>query len=218
MPPADESVWCPRCGLEVEPDLDGGADGVLGWRCGVHGAVPGLHGFADPTVHVLLRHLSATPIPSWVAWPLPDAWSLSGVGRVVDDTTVATVLALSGPDPLGAPGDVLLVAEEPGVGLGARYAGLASIDPGATVATRPADARLTVGGHPTPMWFVDGRDDRQVCVGEASGRWLWLVSWPPLASAAVLLDAPTLVDLRDLVGELDVVPLTGLSPRLERID
>jgi hypothetical protein len=41
-----------------------------------------------------------------------------------------------------------------------------------------------------------------------------MVAWPPLASAAVLLEAPRLVDLRDLVSELELVPLTGLSPRL----
>jgi len=196
--------------MAVDPDLEGG----LGWVCEQHGAVPGLHGFADPTVHSLLHHIAASVVPTWMPWPLPRAWSLGGVGRVVDHATVATVLALSGPDPLGDPGDLLLVAEEPGVGLGAWYAGLDSPDPGPVVAGRAADARIVVAGHPTPLWFVDAADGRQVCVGEASGRWLWLVSWPPLAGAAVLLDAPTLVDLRDLAGELDVVPLTGLSARL----
>jgi len=207
-----ESVWCPRCGDPVEPDLD-----RPGWVCELHGPVPGLHGFAEPTVHALLQHVAASPLPTWLPWPVPRSWSISGCGRVVDHTTVATVLALSGPAPLGGPGDLLLVAEEPGVGLGARYGGLSSPDPGTIVANRPADARVVVGGHPTPLWFVDDTDDeRQVLVGEASGRWLWLIFWPPLAGAAVLLDASTLVDLRELVGELEVVPLTGLSPRLRR--
>ena len=210
MPPSRESVWCPRCGDPVVADPGSGS----GWTCWRHGPVPGLIGFADPSVHVLLTHLSAAPVPTWLPWPLPPSWSLSGVGRVVDRTTVATVLALSGPDPLGGPGDVLLVAEEPGVGLGACYAGLAAHDPGPVVASRQADARVSVDGHPAPLWFVDAGDDRQVCVGEASGRWLWLVAWPPLASAAVLMEASTLVDLHDIVGELDVVPLTGLSARL----
>jgi hypothetical protein len=132
----------------------------------------------------------------------------------VEQTTVGTVLALSGTDPLGGPGDLVLVAEEPGVGLGAHYAGLVSPDPGPVVVARPADARITVGGHPTPLWFVDSGDDRQVCVGEAGGCWFWLVAWPPLAAAAVLMEAPTVVDLRRLVGELELLPLTGLSPRL----
>ncbi len=211
MPPwSPESVWCPRCGHPVDPDLDG----PTGWVCGLHGSVAGLHGFADPSVHTLLRHVAEGSDPTWLPWPLPAAWSLAGTGRVVDHATVATVLALSGPDPIGGPGDMVLVAEEPGVGLGAMYAGLSSPDPGAIVTTRPADARVVVGGHPTPLWFVDSDDDRQVCVGEASGRWLWIISWPPLAGAAVLLDASTLVDLRDLVGELEMVPLTGLSLRL----
>lgn len=193
------------------PDLDGPS----GWACGRHGPVPGLHGFADPSVHGLLTQVSAaSEFPTWLPWPLPPAWSLSGVGRVVDHTTVATVLALSGPDPLGGPGDMVLVSEEPGVGLGARYAGLQSSDPGAVLASRPAEARVIVRGHPTPLWFVDAGDDWEVCVGEASGCWLWLIAWPPLASSALLLDASTMVDLRDLVGELEMVPLTGLSARL----
>lgn len=239
MAPA-ESVWCPRCGAAAVRDsgtgtesgtgtgsatgsdigtdtgTDPGAetDPGSGWACPWHGAVPGLYGFADPSVHGLLLHLSAAPDPTWLPWPLPGSWSLSGVGRVVDRAVVATVLAVSGPDPLGASGDVVIVSEEPGVGLGARYAGLDSPDPGPVVASRPADARVVVGRHPTPLWFVDAGDDRQVCVGEASGRWLWMVAWPPLASAAVLLEAPALVDLHDLVSELEMVPLTGLSARL----
>jgi hypothetical protein len=180
--------------------------------------VPGLYGFADPSVHGLLTHLSETPSPTWMPWPLPRMWSLSGVGRALDRTAVATVLAVSGPDPLGGPGDLVIVSEEPGVGLGAHYAGLDSPDPGPVVASRPADARVVVGRHPTPLWFVEGHDDRQVCVGEASGRWLWMVAWPPLASAAVLMEASTLVDLRDLVSELEIVPLTGISARLLAVE
>ena len=208
MPP--ESVWCPRCGAALAPDLESGE----GWVCGQHGHVPALYGFSDPSVHILLRHLAAASAPTWLPWPLPEAWSVAGVGRAVEQTTVGTVLALSGTDPLGGPGDLVLVAEEPGVGLGARYAGLASPDPGPVVVARPADARITVGGHPTPLWFVDSGDDRQVCVGEAGGCWFWLVAWPPLAAAAVLMEAPTVVDLRRLVGELELLPLAGLSPRL----
>jgi len=210
MPLPRESVWCPRCGGPVAPDLDAGA----GWECARHGRVPGLYGFAAPSVHGLLAHVTQSVLPTWLPWPLPNAWSVAGTGRVVDDTAVATVLALSGSDPLGAAGDLLLIAEDPGVGLGAHYAGLASPDPGPIVGAGPADARVVVNGHPTPLWFVDVGDECQVCVGEAAGRWLWLIAWPPLASAAVLMEASTLVDLHDLLAELDLIPLSEVSPRL----
>ena len=205
-------MWCPRCGAPVVPDLD--AAGV--WTCGRHGPVPPLHGFAEPTVHVLLDHVARAAFPTWLPWPPPTSWSVTGVGRVGDPRTAATVLACSGPDPLGQPGDLLVVAEEPGTGLGAGYAGLEGSDPGPEMLARTSDAKVVVGGHPTPLWHVGGPDDRETYVGEASGRWLWVLGWPKLATAAVLLEATTLVDLADLVGELDVVPLSGLCARLSR--
>lgn len=205
------SVWCPRCGNPVAPDLDAAGS----WSCARHGRVPALHGFAEPTVHVLLEHVTRTRFPTWLPWPVPPAWAATGVGRVGDERTVATVLACSGPDPLGGPGDLVLVAEEPGTGLGARYAGIDATDPGPQILARTCDAKLMVGGRPAPLWHLaDGPDDRESYVGEASGRWLWLVGWPGLATAAVLLEATTLVDLAEIIGELDVVPLSGLCGRL----
>jgi len=209
---AAPSVWCPRCGGSVAPDLD--VSGV--WWCPVHGQVPGLHGFAEPSVNVLLEQAIRGGAPTWVPWPLPALWSVSGAGHVGDDRAVATVLACSGPDPLGALGDVLLIAEDPGTGLGAGYAGLPGPDPDTDVTGRPADAKLIANGHPSPLWHVSAPDDREVYVGEAAGRWLWVIGWPGLATAAVLLGATTIVALSDIVGELDVVPLTGLSGRLAR--
>lgn len=206
------SVWCPRCGQPVAPDLDNAGT----WNCGRHGPVPPLHGFEEPSAVVLLDHVTRSQLPTWVPWPLPAAWSVSGVGRVGDVRTVATVLAGSGPDPLGAPGDLVLVAEEPGTGLGARYAGIAGPDPGPEISDWPADAKVTVTGHPTPLWHLSAPDDRAVYVGEASGCWLWLVGWPGLATAAVLLEATTLVDLSTIVAEIDLIPLSGLSPRLSQ--
>ncbi len=176
---------------------------------------------------VLLEHAartrSAGRFPTWVPWPLPTLWSVSGVGVVGDRATVATVLACSGPDPLGGPGDLVVVAEEPGTGLGAHYAGIEGLEPDGRTFARAADAKVIVSGHPTPLWHVDGAtdraddraDDRAVYVGEASGCWLWVVGWPGLATAAVLLEATTLVDMATITAELDLVPLTGLSPRLQ---
>lgn len=204
------SVWCPRCGEAVAPDLDG--DGA--WTCRRHGPVPPLHGFAEPTVNVLLDHVTRADCPTWLPWPLPANWSVSGVGSVGERHTLATVLACSGPDPLSGPGDLVVVAEEPGTGLGARYAGLHAPDPGAEIDGRAADAKIVAGGHPTPLWHLGGPEDREAYVGAAAGRWLWLVGWPGLATAVVLLDATTFVDMDTIVGELDVVPLSGLSVRL----
>ncbi len=165
-------------------------------------------------MHVLLDHVTRSRFPTWLPWPLPAAWAVSGVGRVGDGITSGTVLACSGPDPLGGPGDLVLVAEEPGTGLGARYAGIDAPDPGPQLLSRQADAKLTVAGRPTPLWHVAGPEDRAAYVGEASGRWLWLVGWPGLATAVVLLEATRLVDPADILGELDLVPLSALSTRL----
>ncbi len=206
------SVWCPRCGDPIAMDEEGS------WACAHHGSVQPLTGFREPSVFVLLEHSTRTRFaggfPTWLPWPLPTSWSVSGVGVVGDRRTVATVLACSGPDPLGGAGDLVVVAEEPRTGLGAHYAGVGEFEPAAAVFARPADAKVVVSGHPTPLWHVEAADDRAVYVGEASGCWLWVIGWPGLATAAVLLDATTLVDLADITAELDLVPLTGLSPRL----
>lgn len=49
----------------------------------------------------------------------------------------ATAVALAGPSPLGGPADLVLVAEEPGVGLGARLAGSRARTRASTVAAAP---------------------------------------------------------------------------------
>ncbi|MDQ3325679.1 MAG: hypothetical protein M3529_08170 [Actinomycetota bacterium] len=208
----EPSVWCPRCGDPIAIDDDGS------WACSRHGRVPPLSGFKEPSVFVLLEHATRTRFggrfPTWLPWPLPTLWSVSGVGVVGDQHTVATVLACSGPDPLGGAGDLVVVAEEPRTGLGAHYAGIAGLEPDGRIFGRAADAKVVVSGHPTPLWHVEAADDRAVYVGEASGCWLWVVGWPGLATAAVLLEATTLVDLSSITAELDVVPLNGLCPRL----
>jgi hypothetical protein len=131
--------------------------------------------------------------------------------------TVATVLACSGPNPLPLGGvddlqaDLLLVAEQPGVGLGAHLAGLADVDPGDAVGQGPPQLKLTADGHPTPLWTVEV-EGLVAYVGEASGVWLWALVWPQSAGA-VLLETFDLVDLRDPAHLLDL-PYGALSPRL----
>jgi hypothetical protein len=110
------------------------------------------------------------------------------------------------------PADMLIIAEEPGVGLGAAFAGLDGPDPGEGFDAGPPNAKIEVLGHPTALWCVDGVADRAVYAGEAMGNWLWTIAWPPEAGCLISLAELSLRDLRDL--ELDL-PFGAFSPRLE---
>jgi len=208
-------LTCPRCSAQTRPP------GLWsdGWTCPVHGRVSPLR---PPVVGSddVLRQVGATSgVPLWMPWPLPAGWLVSGVRTAGDDHsgTVATVLACSGPNPLPFGGvvdrqaDLLLVAESPGVGLGAHLAGLNDVDPGAAVGVGSPHLKLTADGHDTPLWTLPV-DGLVAYVGEASGVWLWALVWPQSAGA-VLLETFELVDLRD-PGHLLDVPYGALSPRL----
>jgi hypothetical protein len=184
------------------------------WDCERHGAVPPLHVVAKPTVDALHKMASSSGVPLWVPLPLLPGWTLTGLATAGDERTAAkaTVVALSGPSPLGGPADMLLIAEEPGVGLGARFAGLDEIDPGPTVAG-PPEAKLEAAGHPTALWRSPSADDRAAFVGEAMGVWLWSVLWPP-AAELVLLEHVVLHDLRAVAHESVDLPVGAPSPRL----
>ncbi|MCW2570640.1 MAG: hypothetical protein JWO88_698 [Frankiales bacterium] len=153
-------------------------------------------------------------VPLWVPMPLLPGWTLTGLATAGDERSAAkaTVVALAGPSPLGGPADLLLIAEEPGVGVGARYAGLDDVDPGLTVTGQP-DAKVQAAGHPTALWRGPSADDRAAFVGEAMGVWLWAVLWPPEAEL-VLLEHVILHDLRDLAHEAVDLPIGAPSPRL----
>lgn len=155
-------------------------------------------------------------MPIWVPWPLPAGWVVAGIGAAGDDRTGAraTVVACSGPAPLGGPADMLFVAEEPGVGLGAGYAGIDGTDPDAKV-DGPPHAKLTAAGHVAPLWPGPSADDRVSFVGEAKGIWLWVVLWPPSASVVVMLDELQLRDMRE-GGAVPDLPFGAQSPRLDR--
>jgi len=116
--------------------------------------------------------------------------------------SAATALACSGPAPLGGVADVVLVAEEPGVGLGARFAGIAGPDPGPQLIkemeTTTPHAKVLAAGRPTPLWSIPSGDGRSVYVGEAFGCWLWAVAWPQ-AAGYVLAEHLVLDDLREEV-------------------
>lgn len=198
---------CPRCGHPVRQLPDGR------WWCSTDGAVAPLREAQPPSVHALLQHLADANFPTWLPWPMPAQWLVAGVARAGEPQVQATVTACVAPDLLGGLADLVVVCEEPGVGLGARYAGAPGLDVGHEITGSPPTNRIDVAGHATPLWWVSGGAERDIFVGEASGRWLWVVAWPATAGA-LITDMLTFADLADLAGHLELIPLTGLSQRL----
>lgn len=207
-----KSPTCPRCGGAIhEPNVWSSA-----WMCGIHGEVLPLQPAKRPSPAALQAVLRVARVPVWLPWPLPVGWLVTGFAYAGDERSGgrACATALSGPAPLGGPGELIVVAEEPGVGLGAWYAGLPGPDPGPGLDFGATPyAKVYARGHPTPLWNVDAGPDRAVFVGEAMGNWLWAVLWPASA-ALLLLEQVHVRDMRDHDQELDV-PYGALSPRLE---
>lgn len=171
------------------------------WRCDIHGPVLPLHVPAHVNAEVVEVARAHISVPLWCPWPLLPGWTVTGVGWAGDDRSGgrASVLASSGPAPLGGPADVVLVAEEPGVGLGCRFAGLPGPDPDpvlAIMADTPPHAKVRAAGHPAPLWAVESRADRSAYIGEAGGVWLYAVAWPA-AAGYVLAEHIVLHDLTD---------------------
>jgi hypothetical protein len=153
-------------------------------------------------------------VPVWLPWPLPAGWLVAGFAGAGDERTGARACAVAvcGPNPLmGGPADMLVVAEEPGVGLGAALAGLDSVDPGADFGCAPSVAAVSFGNHEFPLWQVES-PDRAVFAGEIKGHWLWLVLWPDTAGV-LLLEPIELRDLRDPGQDMDL-PFGATSPHL----
>jgi hypothetical protein len=180
------------------------------WRCDRCGPisplyVPGTIG-ADVIAGVRDRLRAAATddgtLPLWCPWPLPPGWTVTGVGWAGDDRRGprATALALSGPAPFSSgPADLVLVAEDLGIGLGNGLGGLVGSDPGAAwrdcVDRTAPHAKVRVSGHPTPLWAVDSDADRSVYIGEARALWLYAIAWPAVAGY-LLADE---IELHDLV-------------------
>ena len=184
------------------------------WMCARHGAVSPFHIGAHPGPDAVKQATAAAHVPLWSPLPLLPNWTFTGLGRAGDDRsgTTATVVALSGPSPLGGPADLLLVAEEPGTGLGARYCGVEHLDPSAAI-NGPPSAKVTAAGHPTALWMCDSAEDRVAFVGEAGGVWIFAVLWPP-AAELVLLEHLELHDLRHESAAVQVLPFGAVSPKL----
>lgn len=184
-------VTCPRCGAALR------APGLMdsAWKCDRHGAVSPLRVLPRASAEHLRQVAAQAAVPVWSPLPLLPGWTLTGVATAGPErAATAVAVALSGPSPLGGPADLVLVAEEPGTGYGARVAGLGSLDPG-DVATGAPEAKVEAAGHDTPLWRCDSAPDRCAFVGEAGGVWLYAVLWPP-AAELVLLEHVVLHDLR----------------------
>jgi hypothetical protein len=201
---------CARCrGPLQTPEVDGA------WTCGTHGRVVPLHAALPAESHHLVDAASSSGVPVWVPWPMPAGWTVGGVrraGGTGPDRAVA--IALIGSGVAARQVELVVVAEEPGVGLGASYAGLDTTDPGPEVASLPVDATVQTGGRQTPLWSLPV-SDRAVYVGEADGRWLWLIAWP-VNEWMIVHDRLRLVDVRDTEhrGALIDLRVGALSPRL----
>jgi hypothetical protein len=169
-----------------------------------------------PGTEALEHVVRRARVPVWTAHGVT-GWLLSGFAYAGDerDGARATVASMTGPSPLGGAAEMILVAEDPGVGLGARLAGLPGPDPGDGVGAGPPDAKLEAAGHPTALWSVSGAGDCAAFVGEAKALWLWVLVWP--ATAGILLyDSLSLVDLRDGYIEAELA-FGSLSPRLSAV-
>lgn len=185
---------CPRCTSPLRQDGDR-------WICLEHGEVDPLWRPEKVDYETFAELVGrAGEIPTYLPWPLSPGWTIAEFGCVAG-AAAATVTTVAGISDLDGAVEVTVVAEDPGVGLGARVAGSYHTDPGDQVGIGPPAVRVRADGRPVPLWLVDvdgGEEvlDRAVFAGEAAGRWLWLVIRP--ASAALLLNDDWL--LADVTG------------------
>ena len=205
------AAGCPRCSAPVT------AEGDDAWSCRDHGPITPLwraQATGYDEFHDYLSH--AAPLPAWMPWPLQPGWSVSDFGCVSQPGREARAgfVSVTGMTDLDGVVEVTVVTEEPGVGLGARCAGVPRTDPGSDIGDGPAHVKLELDGHPAALWAVSTSDsdaafDRSVFAGEAQGRWLWLVLRP--ASAALLLhDEWSLSDVGSLGPQLVDLPFTDV--------
>jgi hypothetical protein len=170
------------------------------WQCDEHGDSTPFFEAAVPSGAALDQLRAKAKVPVWVPRPLPSGWCVSAIGWAGDDRTGAraTVVACCGPAPLGGAAEAAFIAEEPGVGLAARLAGLPA--GGLLAGEGPGEAKVTAARHPSPLWILpDASNDRVGYAGEAKGVWLSMVFWPAVASL-LLIEHMLLTDLGELPG------------------
>jgi hypothetical protein len=206
------TVGCPRCASAVTEQAGS-------WYCADHASVTPLWRSSGGGYEQFGEHLlRAGSLPSFVPWPLAAGWAVTDFGCVARPGSEgqACYVTCVGPSELEGVVEVTVVTEEPGVGLGARCAGIVRTDPGAEIGDGPPPVKVRIDGHPISLWSVSTSDadvafDRSVLAGEAYGRWLWLVLRP--ASAALLLrDEWLLVDLAGLGPSLMDLPFGSTPP------
>lgn len=207
------TAWCPRC---PEPF---GEDRAVA-ACPGHGSGPTLWRPEEATYDAFVLHLrAARDFPTYLPWPMGPGWAVSDFAVTTSEAArpVATLTCVSGTSELDGPVDVIVVAEEPGTGLGARCAGLPGNDPGREFGEGVPPVRVRIGSISVPLWAVStstgaaAEVDRTVLAGEASGRWLWIVLRP--ASAVLLMrDEWILRDVSGLGPPLVEMPFAGNGP------
>jgi hypothetical protein len=126
------------------------------WRCESHGDVAPLHAVAPVTGEAVRVGVLHSRVPVWLLWPLPPGWLVTGIAWAGDERApaVASAVALSGPALVGGPADLVLVAEEPGVGVASGLAGRELVDPDPSTMAGPPATRVATGGRPAPLWSV----------------------------------------------------------------
>lgn len=201
---------CPRCGARLRlPNLM--RDGYL---CPQHGEEAPLHMPLLPDPENLPALLSTATVPAWIPWPLPANWVFTGLRMVGGGPAPisAVAVALTGAALTAGPADLVIISEQPGTGLGARFAGIDSQDPDSNMLANPPATNIHAASWPTPLWSLPSSDDRAIYVGEAAGVWLWLIAWPELAWS-VMHDDMRLIDIRT-ADRLADLPVGAAMPRL----
>jgi hypothetical protein len=202
-------------------------EGVL-FACATHGRVDPLwrphRADYDSFAELVSR---SNDLPTYLPWPMSPGWSIADFGCVGSrDHVRATVTTTVGTSDLDGDVEVTIVSEDPGIGLGARCAGIPYDDPGPQISNGPPAVRVRAGGRSVPLWLVEDAPDeplagmghrdsdvlaRAVFAGEADGRWLWLVLRP--ASAMLLLrDDWILRDVSGIGPPLVEMPFGGPRP------
>lgn len=192
--------------------------GEDGWACPEHGPVPPLWRPVEATYDGFAGHLQRSDgFPTYLPWPLSPGWRVTDFACVgAPGRPRATMTGCSGTSELDGPVDVLVIAEEPGTGLGARIATTSHADPGPEVGDGPPAVKVRIASQAVKLWPVStsastGEWDRSVVAGEADGRWLWLVLRP--ASAMLLLrDDWILRDVSGVGPPLVELPFGGPRP------
>jgi hypothetical protein len=202
---------CPRCSDGISQDGEG-------WRCPTHDALAPLWRASVLDYETFAAYLQGTgTLQTWLPWPLPPGWQVTDFGWVgpAEQPRAAVVGCAGASDPEGVV-EITIVTEEPGVGLGARVSAVDTVDPGREAGVGNPAVRLRVDGNSVPLWAMtvphdDPLLDRAVLVGEAAGRWLWVVVRP--ASAVLLLpELPELVDVSTFGPELVALPFGVVPP------